>query len=535
MNPKNNNCPNCGSDKFYLLVDLQTSPSFYSIPYWLKNLSYKDERECVCFDCRQRAIPIDLSDNEMHEQARKFREEFAFTEAVGAYTDIINEVGTDTEAYWFRALSHHSIAGGHSQEDELQFFSTPLAIRLQDDNDFKKACDLSIDTTRKGEYQAAARTLDAVREEYFKIRNSRKEYQVYVCTDGYLGQEIKSLLAEDELEVFVQSEGKSPAEICFARNSAKVMIAIGALNGALQKQKSFFAKRLDGQSGFRLIHLTSDYEKASAGVTASDRWYDLGSDWKSKVLDCVREVFPKAKEIHTTTVIEKGDTYVVEDAHTAEAMEHAYDCFIKKDFKSAKESAERALQNGDRNPMCAFIKAFYHTYVENTSNRGAMQNFFSTYKNVIINEADVLKMKNVFLVAMMQVKEYEAQILNMLINSEVGTEGMCAFVDAFSSKLIPKQSGIEFLTPELLSAYIKLAQTNTIPKTCLALMAATKTNPASPLAQNDFHLITKAQTFYQKYFLPIGDVVRAMKDEGTRAKYVAVYNSELSKYESKMQ
>jgi hypothetical protein len=144
-------------------------------------------------------------------------------------------------------------------------------------------------------------------------------------------------------------------------------------------------------------------------------------------------------------------------------------------------------------------------------------------------------MKNVFLIAMMQVKEYEAQILNMLMNSEVGTEGMCAFVDAFSSKIIPKQNGIAFLTPELLNAYIKLAETNTIPKTCLALMAATKTNTDSPLAQNDFHLITKAQNFYQKYFLPIGDVVRAMKDEGTRTKYVAVYNNELSKYESKMQ
>lgn len=535
MNLKNNNCPNCGSDDFHLLADLQASPSFYNIPYWLKNLSYKDERECICFSCKQRAIPIDLSDNEMHEQARKFREAFAFTEAVGAYTDIINEVGTDTEAYWFRALSHHSVAGGHSSDDKPFFVSTPLATRLQDDDDFKKACDLSIDSIRKGEYQAIARELDAVREEYFKIRNSHKEYQVYICSDGMLGQDLKSMLAEDELEVFVQSESKSQAEICFARNSAKIMIAVGALGAESQKQKQFFAKRLEGQSGLRLIHLTSEYEKASAGVSATDRWYNLSSSWQSSVLDCVREVYPKAKEIHTTTVIEKGDTYVVQDAHTAESMEHAYECFIKKDFKSAKESAERALQNGDRNPMCAFIKAFYHTYVENTSNRGAIDNFFRTYKNVVINAADVPKMKNVFLIAMNQVKEYEAQILNMLINSEVGVEGMCAFVDAFSSKLIPKQNGIAFLTPELLNAYITLAETNTIPKTCLALMQAIKVNRDSPLAQNDFHLKTKAETFYRNYFLPIGDVIRAMKDEGTRAKYVAVYNSELSKYESKMQ
>ena len=65
-------------------------------------------------------------------------------------------------------------------------------------------------------------------------------------------------------------------------------------------------------------------------------------------------------------------------------------------------------------------------------------------------------------------------------------------------------------------------------------MSATRTNRESPLAQNDFHLKTKAETFYRKYFIPIGDVVRSMKDPATRAKYVAVYESELAKYENKM-
>ena len=137
MKPKNLNCPYCG-DELHLLVELNANPGAVDLPYWLRDLSYSDEREAICFACRKRSIPMDMPDDEMHDQARKFREALDFTEAVSAYTDIVNESAKDAEAFWFRALSHQSIAGGHEEGDMPVFFEAPSEARLQDDEDFQR-------------------------------------------------------------------------------------------------------------------------------------------------------------------------------------------------------------------------------------------------------------------------------------------------------------------------------------------------------------------------------------------------------------
>ena len=527
MRPQNLKCPNCG-DNLHLLIDLGNN-SAVRPPYWLKDLSYRDEREGVCFSCKQRSIPMDLPDDEMHDQARKFREELDFAAAVSEYNNIINENSKDAEAYWFRALSRQEIAGGHGVGDKLCFYSVPSTKHLQEDGDFEKACECSIDASRREEFKRSAASIDAVRDAYMDIKRKRNDYQVYLCSSPMVSDRASELLATfNEEEIVAFSGVGGDAEICFARNSAKVMIVLGTPDEAMKQQISFFDRHAKDDRDLHLMFATSVSDKS---FSENSRWCDLSAtDWKSQILDFVRIVYPKQQE--NVTIVQET-VNVIQDDHTTDSIDHAYNCFLKKDFKSAKESADRVLQNGVKNIPCMYVKAFFHTYVENTSNRNAIDIFFKSTKNIKLNADDVLKMKNLFLTSMYQVKDYEEDILRMLINSEVGTNGMCAFVDSFSAKLIPKQAGIGFLTEGLLGLYVDLAKTNNIPKTCLALMSAVNTNQDSPVPQNDFHLKTKTETFYRKYFIPISAVIGSMKDATLQRKFMAVYNNELKKFEAK--
>jgi len=65
-------------------------------------------------------------------------------------------------------------------------------------------------------------------------------------------------------------------------------------------------------------------------------------------------------------------------------------------------------------------------------------------------------------------------------------------------------------------------------------MKAINTNSDSPIPNNTFYLTDSVRAFYDRYFVPIGGVINAMKDDATRTKYVAVYENELRKYKNKM-
>ncbi|MBE6585675.1 MAG: hypothetical protein E7645_04010 [Ruminococcaceae bacterium] len=534
MGELNMKCTNCGG-QLHLIIELIDLPR-EALPGAVRprDLQYNDERECICASCRQKAIPTNRRDDEKHDEARRFREELDFPSAIGSYTDIINETSIDAEAYWFRALSRQGIAGGHAEDDPLIFFSAPTEHYLKDDEDVQSAYEVVVDPYQKEQMQKDVQMLDKIRDDYLDVKN-KKPYQVYLCgdldsMDSSLADTVDSIFDMLNKEKIVYtSVGRNPAENCYARNTAKIMIACGMLSQVDKTERKFFEKRATENNECRVICVATEFGKTAAGVALHDIWENADDPaCVQNVMERIREIYPKQQ-----VIVQGGDTIIINDDHTKEAIKHAYDCFMQKDFKNAKASAEKALQNGSTDVPCAFIKAYYHSYVENTSNRNAMELFFKqSYPR--LNDEDLLKMKNLFLISMYQIMPFEERALRLLVNSNKGYEGMGAFVDSFSANLIPKQTGISFLTPGLLSLYKDLAKANTLPKTCLALMKAINTNSDSPIPNNTFYLTDSVRAFYDRYFVPIGGVINAMKDDATRTKYVAVYENELRKYKNKM-
>ena len=203
----------------------------------------------VCEYCgTQQTVPStdDEKRANLFNRANYFRQNSEFDKAIGIYEHIIEEDGSDSEAYWSLALCRYGI---EYVEDPATKERKPTVNRMQaqsilNDADYKMALEHA-DYSQKEIYEREAGIIAAIQKDILQIAEKEKPYDVFIsykerALDGYsrtkssvLAQEIYNSLTKAGYRTFfsrISLEDKLGEEyepyIYSALNSAKVMLVV---------------------------------------------------------------------------------------------------------------------------------------------------------------------------------------------------------------------------------------------------------------------------------------------------------------------
>ena len=182
----------------------------------------------------------------LYDRANHFRRNNEFDKAANIYEQILNEDGTDAEAYWSLVLCRYGI---EYVEDPASHKRVPTVNRAQytsifyDDN-YKSALEYA-DSYQKTIYEAEAKTINDIQKGILAISQKEEPFDVFVCyketdnngrrtPDSVLANDLYHQLTQEGFKVFfarITLEDKLGSAyepyIFAALNSAKVMVVLG--------------------------------------------------------------------------------------------------------------------------------------------------------------------------------------------------------------------------------------------------------------------------------------------------------------------
>ena len=182
----------------------------------------------------------------MYDRANHFRRNNEFDKAIGIYEQILNEDGSDAEAYWSLVLCRYGI---EYVEDPATRKRIPTVNRAQftsifDDADYKSAISHA-DSIQKEIYESEAKAINEIQKGILSISQKEEPFDVFICyketdnngrrtPDSVLAQELYFQLKQEGFKVFfsrITLEDKLGSAyepyIFAALNSAKVMVVLG--------------------------------------------------------------------------------------------------------------------------------------------------------------------------------------------------------------------------------------------------------------------------------------------------------------------
>lgn len=207
------------------------------------------ESVAVCEYCgTKQTIPM-LDDDRranLYDRANHFRRNNEFDKAMGIYEQILNEDGTDAEAYWSLVLCRYGI---EYVEDPASHKRVPTVNRAQftsvfDDDNYKSALGYA-DGSQKSIYEEEAKAINEIQKGILSISQQEEPFDVFICyketdnsgrrtPDSVLANELYHELTEEGFKVFfsrITLEDKIGSAyepyIFAALNSAKVMVVLG--------------------------------------------------------------------------------------------------------------------------------------------------------------------------------------------------------------------------------------------------------------------------------------------------------------------
>jgi ribosomal protein S17E len=202
-----------------------------------------------CEYCGSRQTLPKLDDDKkanLYDRANHFRRENEFDKAMGIYEQILNEDGTDAEAYWSLVLCRYGI---EYVEDPGTHKRIPTVNRAQytsvlADEDYKSALKYA-DIYQKTIYEDEAKAIDDIQKGILAISQKEEPFDIFICyketdangrrtQDSVLANDLYHQLTNEGFKVFfsrITLEDKLGTAyepyIFAALNSAKVMVVIG--------------------------------------------------------------------------------------------------------------------------------------------------------------------------------------------------------------------------------------------------------------------------------------------------------------------
>ena len=203
----------------------------------------------VCDSCGSRQTLPKLDDDKkanLYDRANHFRRNNDYDKAMGIYEQILNEDGSDAEAYWSLVLCRYGI---EYVEDPATHKRVPTVNRAQftsifDDEDYKSAL-AHADMTQKMIYEEEAAAINEIQKGILAISQKEEPFDVFICyketdndgrrtQDSVLANDLYHQLTQEGFKVFfsrITLEDKLGTAyepyIFAALNSAKVMVVLG--------------------------------------------------------------------------------------------------------------------------------------------------------------------------------------------------------------------------------------------------------------------------------------------------------------------
>lgn len=203
----------------------------------------------ICEYCGTKQTLPKLSDEKrlhLYERANHFRRNNEYDKAMGIYEMILNEDGTDAEAYWSLVLCKYGV---EYVEDPVTKRRIPTCNRtlntsVMADADYKEAIRNASSMTREI-YEEEAKKIDEIQREILAISAREDAYDIFICykesdergrrtRDSVLAYDIYQQLTKEGYRVFfarVSLEDKIGTAyepyIYSALNSSRIMIVVG--------------------------------------------------------------------------------------------------------------------------------------------------------------------------------------------------------------------------------------------------------------------------------------------------------------------
>ena len=118
----------------------------------------------------------------LYDRANHFRRNNEFDKAMAIYETILNEDGTDAEAYWSLVLCRYGI---EYVEDPASHRHIPTVNRAQytsiyDDDNYRSALQYA-DEAQRQVYEAEAKTINDIQKGILAISQKEEPFDVFIC------------------------------------------------------------------------------------------------------------------------------------------------------------------------------------------------------------------------------------------------------------------------------------------------------------------------------------------------------------------
>lgn len=213
------------------------------------------------------------------------------------------------------------------------------------------------------------------------------------------------------------------------------------------------------------------------------------------------------------------------------SRQNAVNFFIDGKYDNSKHYALEVLNIAMDNVPALFIMAYYEEFVEKKYD--SIRFFFNQVQDVALEYDEVREMIKLVKAASYRLVNNEEDILELFLKnmqSEDSRSDLCEFVDSVCPYFITKRTSMDYLNENLVGLYKELIRRCGIPKTCFALLKSIETNPDSPYVNNSFYLKAKCQYFYDKYIVPVGDILSVMINNDYRDKFLAAYRTKCESF-----
>ncbi len=323
----------------------------------------------------QQTLPK-LSDDRranLYDRANHFRRNNEFDKAMSIYENILNEDGSDAEAYWSLVLCRYGI---EYVEDPATHKRVPTVNRAQftsifDDDNYKSALQHA-DGYQKSIYEQEAAAINEIQKGILAISQKEEPFDVFICyketdaggrrtQDSVLANDLYHQLTAEGFKVFfsrITLENKLGVAyepyIFAALNSAKVMVVLGTkpeyFNAVWVKNEWSRYLALVKQSGGKKIIIPAyrdmdpyDLPEEFSHLQAQDM-SKLGfmQDLIRGIKKLAQDSTPKA--VKETVIVSSAN------ANTAPLLKRAFMYLEDGAWSSADEYCEKVL---DQDPECA--------------------------------------------------------------------------------------------------------------------------------------------------------------------------------------
>ncbi len=328
-----------------------------------------NESVATCEYCGTQQTLPKLDDDKrvnLYDRANHFRRNNEFDKASAIYEQILNEDGTDAEAYWSLVLCRYGI---EYVEDPAFHKRVPTVNRAQftsifDDDNYKSALQYA-DGYQKSLYEEEAKAINEIQKGILAISQKEEPFDVFICyketdnngrrtPDSVLANDLYHQLTQEGFKVFfarITLEDKLGSAyepyIFAALNSAKVMVVLGT------KPEFFNAVWVKNEWSRYLSLIKNGAKKMLIPAYKDMDPYDLPEEFShlqaqdmSKLgfmQDLIRGIKKIAQADTPKATVAKETVISGGNANTTPLLKRAFMFLEDGDWNSANEYCEKVL------------------------------------------------------------------------------------------------------------------------------------------------------------------------------------------------